>query len=67
MTELELGNYEFYPYELNDDEIPSLEELMRRWAEMKTKPGKGVRDGSWLNSRKRPRPRNARLGSGRVV
>ena len=33
--ELQLGKYEFYPYEFDEDrEVPSLEELLERYRQM---------------------------------
>ena len=33
--ELQLGKYEFYPYEFDEDrEVPSLEELLERYRKM---------------------------------
>ena len=48
MTELQLGKYEFYPYEFDGSEPPTLEELMEWLAKAKGRVRTGS-DSDWVS------------------
>jgi len=55
MTELQLGKYEFYPYEFDASTGPTLEELREMLRKAKAKTGKDVKTPSRSIGRRRPR------------
>ena len=50
MAELQLGKYEFYPYEFERSETPTLEELMELLEKAKSRVRTGS-DSDWVFSR----------------
>jgi len=55
MTELRLGKYEFYPYEFDKSETPTLEELKELLRKAKARNDEDVKTPSRAVDRRRPR------------
>ena len=53
--ELKLGKYEYYPYEFDNNETPTLEELREMLRKAKANTGKDVKTPSRSIDRRRPR------------
>ena len=51
MTELQLGKYEFYPYEFDKSETPTLQELMECLEKAKSRVRTGI-DRDWVSKAK---------------
>ena len=51
MADLQLGKYEFYPYEFDMSEPPTLEELMELLAKAKSRVRAGS-DSDWVSKAK---------------
>lgn len=53
--ELELGKYEFYPYEFDEGQAPTLDELREMLRTAKAKTGKDAKTPSRSIGQRRPR------------
>ncbi len=55
MTELQLGKYEFYPYEFDAERAPTLDQLLEMLGKAKARTGKDAETPSRSIGQRRPR------------
>ena len=55
MAELQLGKYEFYPYEFERSETPTLEELMEWLEKAKSRSRKDIKTPTRSTGKRQPR------------